>query len=106
MRMHFAFGYKNLYAKFFIRGLHESLLHVYKFIIHVCKYFAGNTMEYPSEYKELFFFNDPNMYMYAVVLDRVFSNLIYIFFTFIIVFNLVFIIMLIIFGIELKIIGF
>jgi len=55
MRMHFAYGYKNLYAKFFVRGFHESLLRVYKFIIHVCKYSVGNTMEYPSGYKELFF---------------------------------------------------
>lgn len=54
--MHFVYGYKNLYAKFFVRGFHESLLHVYKFIIYVCKYCVGNTMEYPSGYKELFFF--------------------------------------------------
>jgi len=37
---------------FFVRGFHESLLHVYKFIIYVCKYCVGNITEYPTGYKE------------------------------------------------------
>jgi len=69
MRMHFTYGYKNLYATFFVRGFHESLLgiHVYTFILYLCKYCVGNIMQHTSGYKN-FFFNDPNIYI--DVLDR------------------------------------